>query len=246
MSVLSRTVEPGDHESVSAGQGADSRPLSLDSNRDGLQAGLPLELSEPPSPVSRRRRHRYSDSRRRSISSIDEATDSQLLKRVVRAIEDSQWNDTTVLGLLKTLVNSPLQARLGGITESSPQPTRLGVDPRTRILIPGPGLVDYTDEDREALGSVTNCARSHFRHAHLPSFDHGFDRCDDECTHPRPQVFIVIGLFEGPDMAPKERIVYVKHHNWVFWSLWWGIVRLRGLRYIFSLKDCTAFRIYKV
>ena len=61
-----------------------------------------------------------------------------------------------------------------------------------------------------------------------------------------PPVFVVIGLFEGPDMAPKERIVYIKHHDWVFWYLWWGIIRLRGIQSIFSLKDCTAFKIYTV
>lgn len=45
-------------------------------------------------------------------------------------------------------------------------------------------------------------------------------------------------------MAPKERVVYIKRSRRLFWNLWWGTIRLRGLRSLFSLKDCTAFRIY--
>jgi len=72
-----------------------------------------LYPEERPFQESRRRRHRrraYGE----SISSIDEATDTQLLKRIVLAIEEEEWRLTTILGLLRKPINSPSAAAAAG------------------------------------------------------------------------------------------------------------------------------------
>jgi hypothetical protein len=58
--------------------------------------------------------------------------------------------------------------------------------------------------------------------------------------------FIVIGMFNEGERFAKERLVRIKHPSRLFWQLWWHIVRLRGLRYVFSLKDVKGFKVYKV
>ena len=47
-------------------------------------------------------------------------------------------------------------------------------------------------------------------------------------------------------MAPKELCIFIRHDRGVFWNIWWGVTRLRGLPCIFRLNDCTAFRLYEV
>jgi hypothetical protein len=57
--------------------------------------------------------------------------------------------------------------------------------------------------------------------------------------------FLVIGIFSGSDRVPRERIVRIQRPERLFWQLWLHIITLRGLRFIFSLKDVKQFKIYK-
>jgi hypothetical protein len=58
--------------------------------------------------------------------------------------------------------------------------------------------------------------------------------------------YVVLGIFSGAYGIPKERMVTVKNPSWLFWHIFWAIVRLRGVGYFLSLKDVKAFSIYKV
>jgi len=58
--------------------------------------------------------------------------------------------------------------------------------------------------------------------------------------------YVVLGIFSGADGIPRERMISVKDSSWLFWSIFWAIVRLRGIGYFLSLKDVKAFSIYKV
>jgi hypothetical protein len=84
---------------------------------------------------------------------IEHASDNQLLKRIVRATE---WTSVTVLRLLRQRDDSSNV----GTESSSPRPTVLDLDPYTRTLIPGPGLADYTPEERQDLALLAVCARN--------------------------------------------------------------------------------------
>jgi hypothetical protein len=88
--------------------------------------------SEPPSP---RRPRTSRDGRRLSksqtINSLEDALETQLLKLLVRKSEQSS---NTIIGLLRQMVKST------GTQSALPQPTLLDLDPRSRRLIPTPGL----------------------------------------------------------------------------------------------------------
>jgi hypothetical protein len=58
--------------------------------------------------------------------------------------------------------------------------------------------------------------------------------------------YVVLGIFSGADGIPKERLVSIKDPAWLFWCMFWAILRLRGIGYFLSLKDVKAFSIYKV
>ena len=137
MSVHYRNVDPIDHgESNGDGQEAESpwqrislgEPRGSDLNRDEQEAEFPLEpleLVEPPCPDSGGGTGTEILARR-SLDSITEATDNQLLKRIVRVIEYSGSNTTTILGLLEKLSDSTRSA----IDTSSPRSPHTSTDPR--------------------------------------------------------------------------------------------------------------------
>jgi hypothetical protein len=58
--------------------------------------------------------------------------------------------------------------------------------------------------------------------------------------------YIVIGIFDGVDRWPKERVIVSKHPSLFLLQIWWGVVRLRAISYVLSLKDVKRFRLYKV
>jgi hypothetical protein len=58
--------------------------------------------------------------------------------------------------------------------------------------------------------------------------------------------YVVLGLFSPIDGIPREKMVFIRHSERIFRDLFWAIVRLRGLRGLFSLKDVRTFAIYKV
>jgi hypothetical protein len=58
--------------------------------------------------------------------------------------------------------------------------------------------------------------------------------------------YIVIGIFDGVDKWPRERVIVSKHPSLFLLQIWWGVVRLRGISYVLSLKDVKRFRLYKV
>lgn len=207
------------------------------SNVEGSNRGRSHDWisEEPPSPVRRRPRDEMRSRTSSRAGQDDEEKREALDPSPRRSIESRRGR------IRRASIHDSVSRN------SAAEPTRLALDPRTnrnRILGPGPRLIDFTEKEKEHRKVVANCVRSHFRGT--PLTGHNYNQCTNECTHPRPPWFIVVGLFEGPDMAPKERIVYIKHKRWVFWNLWWGILRLRGIRSIFSLIDCTAFKIYDV
>jgi hypothetical protein len=58
--------------------------------------------------------------------------------------------------------------------------------------------------------------------------------------------YMVLGIFSGADGIPRERMVTVKQPSLLFWYLFWAILRLRGITWLFSLKDVKGFAVYKV
>jgi hypothetical protein len=185
----------------------------------------------------------------RTVDSLEDASDSQLLKRLVRTIERSEWDENTVVALLKQVVNSHNTKA----DAAPPHTALLGHIPGSRLLSPGPRLIDWTPEERRQEEAearpLAACARWHSWKQDLvdPEAEAEQEQSHSQEFPPSDKsVFIVLGLFEGPEMTPKERVVFIKRYRWFFWNVWWGTVRLRGFRSIFSLKDCTAFRIYTV
>lgn len=88
--------------------------------------------------------------------------------------------------------------------------TQLGLHPRSLILGPGPGLIDRTPEQKLERASLAVSARYHFRRP-------GPERAAEETgSHAQRPVFIIIGLFDDPDMAPKELCLFIIHDRWVF------------------------------
>lgn len=65
-------------------------------------------------------------------------------------------------------------------------------------------------------------------------------------AHASQEPYVVIGVFDDIDRWPKEWVLRLKYPSLTFWQIWWHMVRLRGLSYVFSLKDVTQFRLYKV
>jgi hypothetical protein len=59
-------------------------------------------------------------------------------------------------------------------------------------------------------------------------------------------LYLVIGIFSGVGNRPKERVVLIKNRAHLFWTLRWNYMLLRGLRFLFSLKDVKRFRLYEV
>jgi hypothetical protein len=54
-------------------------------------------------------------------------------------------------------------------------------------------------------GIASSCASYHFRRS-------GPERAAEEAgSHAQRPVFIIIGLFDTPDMAPKELYLFIKH-----------------------------------
>ena len=58
--------------------------------------------------------------------------------------------------------------------------------------------------------------------------------------------FVIIGIFNGWDRVPKERIVRIRRPPALFWSIWVHVVWMRGIHYLLSLKGVKEFRVYKV
>jgi hypothetical protein len=73
-------------------------------------------------------------------------------------------------------------------------------------------------------------------------------RIRDEFAIPEtpPVGYVVLGIFSGADGIPKERMTLIKKPSSLFWYFFWTIVRLRGIGWLFSLKDVKRFAIYKV
>ena len=59
-------------------------------------------------------------------------------------------------------------------------------------------------------------------------------------------MYVVFGIFPGGEARPVERLVVMKSTEHLLWRLWWEWVRLRGMRYIFSLKGVKGLGLYEV
>ncbi|PMD34529.1 hypothetical protein L207DRAFT_570237 [Hyaloscypha variabilis F] len=58
-------------------------------------------------------------------------------------------------------------------------------------------------------------------------------------------MYVVFGIFPGGEARPVERLVVMKSTEHLLWRLWWEWVRLRGMRYIFSLKGVKGLGLYE-
>jgi hypothetical protein len=82
----------------------------------------------------------------------------------LRTIQHSEWSENIVVGRLKQMVNSKNTR-----TDSTlPQTTHLDHGPRSRVLIPGPRLVDWSSEgerrrEESDLRALAACAPWDFR-----------------------------------------------------------------------------------
>ena len=95
----------------------------------------------------------------------------------------------------------------------------------SRLVKPPPGYADYNRFERRVDSGRAA-------------------RLDDAAKV--PEAYIVIGIFNGADRWPRERVVRIRHPSLLFWQMWWEIVHLRGVSYFLSLKDAKRFRLYKV
>jgi hypothetical protein len=59
-------------------------------------------------------------------------------------------------------------------------------------------------------------------------------------------MYVVFGIFPGGEARPVEQLVVMKSMEHLLWHLWWAWVRLRGMRYIFSLKGVKGLGLYEV
>ena len=62
---------------------------------------------------------------------------------------------------------------------------------------------------------------------------------------PSSQTYVVVGM-SRPDSVPQERLIILGPRRKLFTSIFWAIVRMRGISAFLSLKDVQQFRIYKV
>lgn len=60
-------------------------------------------------------------------------------------------------------------------------------------------------------------------------------------------IYVVVGIFPHGHANPRERVVFVKKPEHLFWGLLWASLRLRGVFGTFlSLRHVKGFRLYKV
>ena len=94
----------------------------------------------PESPVRTSRDEKRSPSLQ-TIDNLEDLSEVQVLRRIVRAIEcDSEQ----IAGLLREMAH----LRHRETNAVLPRPTQLGLHPRSRVLGPGPGLIDRTPEQK--------------------------------------------------------------------------------------------------
>ena len=67
----------------------------------------------------------------------------------------------------------------------------------------------------------------------------------DEHEAPRDS-YIVIGIFPSHGSVPKEKFIALNKPENLFFSLFLGIIQLRGWEFLFSLKDVKEFQLYEV
>lgn len=58
--------------------------------------------------------------------------------------------------------------------------------------------------------------------------------------------YLVIGMFPSHESIPKERYIKLNKPDHLFFDLFLSIIKLRGWKFIFSLKDVTQFQLYEV
>lgn len=58
--------------------------------------------------------------------------------------------------------------------------------------------------------------------------------------------YLILGIFSRADNVPTERRVEIHSPEYLFATLSWNIMRLRGLEYWLSLKEVKQFGLYKV
>ena len=58
--------------------------------------------------------------------------------------------------------------------------------------------------------------------------------------------YLVLGIFSRADNVPTEIRVEIRSPAYLFTTLSWGIMRLRGLAFWFSLREVKQFKLYKV
>ncbi|KAH6865307.1 hypothetical protein BKA58DRAFT_242624 [Alternaria rosae] len=57
--------------------------------------------------------------------------------------------------------------------------------------------------------------------------------------------YLILGIFSRADNVPAEIRVEIHSPAYLFTTLSWGIMRLRGLEFWFSLREVKQFRLYK-
>ncbi len=59
--------------------------------------------------------------------------------------------------------------------------------------------------------------------------------------------YLVIGIISAVDRQPTEEIIFLRatDRKSLFWKMRLATIRLRGIKYFFSLKSVTAFQLYR-
>jgi hypothetical protein len=159
MSVHSRDIEATDHENSSA------LDYELESPARRTTAARQGERrSEDSLPDASNRR----PSNARTVDSLEDASDSQMLRRLLRTIEHSEWSENTVVDLLEQMAN----LKNTRTNTTSPQTTHLDHGPRSQVFIPDPRLVNCRSEGERSqeesdLRALAACLRWDFRDPEL-------------------------------------------------------------------------------
>jgi hypothetical protein len=98
---------------------------------------------------------------------------------------------------------------------------------------------------------VPKCLNFELHFDEVPSFDgtvmrnYSVEFRDGEEPDAK-HLYLVIGIFSGVEARPRERVVLIGNRAHLFRTLRWNYVLLRGLRFLFSLKDVKRLRLYEV
>jgi len=128
-------------------------------------------------------------------------------------------------------------------TEGSSGPSKTTT--RTSVHVPEQSVSSSRHHNVETMMETSSPGNPDLEAQQRPS-----ERRSDSSTttegNEKPYQYVVIGLFSHVTGIPRERLVIVKKPKHLFRRMRWGIIKLRGIEALLSLRGVKGFAIYEV